>query len=89
MIRKFLAVFSARLLLTHCAACMPKEKQSEAPEETAGAPIIFPDAPAEFESVQFLETDRNLQGNAQSQSIFQETELDDGKHLGHLVCSLY
>lgn len=73
MIRKFLAVFSACLLLCTCAACMPKEKQSEAPEETAGAPIIFPDAPAEFESVQFETTD--LQGNAQSQSIFQENEL--------------
>ena len=75
MIRKFLAVFSACLLLCICAACAPKEKESEPPEGSAntGAPIIFPDAPAEFESVQFETTD--LQGNAQSQSIFQENEL--------------
>ena len=73
MIRKFLAVFSACLLLCTCAACMPKEKQSDAPEETAGAPIIFPDAPAVFQSGQFETT--ALQGNAQSQPTFQEHDL--------------
>lgn len=75
MKRFFAAALAALLIVSLCAACAPKKEEPLLQESPSGslAPIIFSDAPAEFESVQF--DTKDLAGNAQTEKMFAEHEL--------------
>ncbi len=78
MKKVFITMLAVLCLLGFCVACAPQKGENPSapagPEQpSSSAPVIFFDAPAEFEAVAFATTD--LQGNAQSQQIFADHDL--------------